>query len=83
MQTICQLPAAQIYRVVFGLRNQGPGSACAVERDASLSAMDAPTMIPAGSHVGECLGSGTVRVVQESIVLRTAIKTHSTRKDAQ
>mgnify|MGYP000903398671 CR=1 FL=1 len=70
MPTICQLPAAQIYRVVFGLRHQGRGSACAVERDTSLAAMDAPTMLPAGSHVGECYGSGTVRVVQESVVRR-------------
>jgi len=70
MPTICQLPAAQIYRVVFGLRHHGAGARCAVERETSLAAMRPPTMLPAGSHVGECYGSGTVRVVQESVVRR-------------
>lgn len=42
---------AQTTPWVFGLRGRPPSSPCSIDRDTSLSMMDAPDLLPAGSMI--------------------------------
>lgn len=62
---------AQERRCVFGLRDRMAVSPCAISRDLSLAAMDAPELLPAGSMTGVTYPGGP-RLVMESNVRRGA-----------
>ena len=66
--TPINLGPAQTARVVYGLRGFD-GEHCAIGRDVTLSAMDAPTFLPAGSQMAYEIHGGR-KVLMERLTLR-------------
>jgi len=67
-ETPINLGPAQTARVVYGLRGYD-GEHCAIGRDVTLSAMDAPTFLPAGSQMAYEIHGGR-KVLMERLTLR-------------
>ncbi len=62
------LAPAQTMKVIYGLRGYD-GELCAIGRDVTLSAMDAPMFLPAGSLLAYEIHGGR-KVLMERLTLR-------------
>lgn len=62
------LAPAQTMKVIYGLRGYD-GEHCAIGRDVTLSAMDAPTFLPAGSQMAYEIHGGR-KVLMERLTMR-------------
>lgn len=62
------LAPAQTMKVIYGLRGYD-GEHCAIGRDVTLSAMDAPTFLPAGSLMAYEIHGGR-KVLMERLTMR-------------
>lgn len=68
---VVTIGVAQECRCVFGLIGRMAVAPCGISRDLSLSAMDAPDLMPAGSMTGVTYPGGP-RLVMESNIKRGA-----------